>query len=501
MIEDHRIHVVLVEDTVEDAAVIVHALERAGFDPVWRHVDNEESFAAALHQKPDVVLCDFSLRAFDAPRAIEILHEQGDPVPLIIVPELIGDEIRGRRGPRAAGDDVPEARVAHLGQAVEHALEFRRAAEGHVRGDRALRASEARYRALVEQTPAIVYTWGVAGGLGTFVGLYVSPHVEDVLGYDPQEWLENPSLWMERLHPEDRDEVLTEVSRCIEGGEPFRSEYRMIAKDGHLVWLHDEARIVNRDEEGASTLYQGVLIDITARKDAEDERHRSLEQIRYLDRQRRELLARIVTIQEEERQRIAADIHDDSLQGLAAVVLRLETLERSNLALTDDENFVKARRILGDSVTRLRHLMFELHPSILDASGLALTIRAHLDDLADLPGSPAYELRDQMAREPSQKARAILYRIAQEGIANARKHSQAAHVDVTLEESSGGFYVGITDDGVGFDVDDTTMSPPHHLGLTSMRERAELAGGWLRIDSRLDRGTKVEIWVPDELAN
>lgn len=270
----------------------------------------------------------------------------------------------------------------------------------------------------------------------------------------------------------------------------------MIAKDGRTVWLRDEAAVVMRDEEGRA-IFQGVQIDITAGKEADDERRRAQEQIQELDLQRRDLLGRLVRAQEEERRRIAEDIHDDTIQGLAALAIRIDSLGHVRPDLQEDEQFVVVREGVHDAMSRLRHLMFELHPRDLETAGLATTIRAHLHELGKITNAPTYELRAELTHEPSLEARLVLYRIVQEAIVNTRKHSRAAHVLVLLEEANGGFLSSVKDDGVGFDVDATTGTLPQHVGLTSMRERAELAGGRLYIVSTPGRGTTVEAWIPE----
>lgn len=489
---------IIVEDNAHDADLLVHQLRRTGFDPVWERVETEDGFVAALNTRPDIVLCDYSLPEFDALLAVDILAERGDPVPLIIVSGTIGEAVAVEAMRRGAADYLLKDRLARIGPAVEQALDRRHAQEERMKADRALREAEARYRMLVEQMPAIVYTWAAAGGLDTFVELYVSPQIETVLGYPPREWLANPTFWVDRLHPEDRDDVLAEISRCIESGESFKMEYRELARNGRVVWLHDEAAVVSRDDTGRAILYQGVQMDITDRRDAEDERRRSLEQIRHLDQQRRELLGKVMTTQEEERRVIAADIHDDSLQGLAVVAIRLASLARDHPDIQKDEKFLAIQRDLSGSIARLRHLMFELHPHNLEIAGLESTLRAQLDEIETLPGAPQYCMRYDLQREPSVKTRAILHRVAQEAITNARKHSNAMQVTIALEERNGGFFVKIEDDGVGFEVTPSDASPPNHLGLTSMRERAELAGGWLRLESQPGAGTNVEFWLPDE---
>jgi signal transduction histidine kinase len=205
-----------------------------------------------------------------------------------------------------------------------------------------------------------------------------------------------------------------------------------------------------------------------------------------------------VTIQDEERRRIAADIHDGALQKFAALGLRLESLGRRHPEIQQDERYPALLEGIADSASRLRHLVFELHPHVLESAGFVFALRAHLDELGAMESSPTYEMEGELDREPPRTTRATMYRITQEGIANARKHANASRVIVRFEEKDGGFFIAIEDDGVGFDLLRLDAMPPHHLGLTSMRERAELAGGWLRIESEPGNGTTVQVWLPDE---
>jgi PAS domain S-box-containing protein len=136
--------------------------------------------------------------------------------------------------------------------------------------EEALRESEAKYRLLVEQTPAITYVEAIDEEEPEHNILYVSPQIEELLGYSPEEWMANPALWAGLLHPDDRERVLSEDARTEETGEPFSVEYRGFTKDGSLVWLYDEAVLV-RDDSGRPLYWQGVKYDITERKKAEEE--------------------------------------------------------------------------------------------------------------------------------------------------------------------------------------------------------------------------------------
>jgi two-component system sensor histidine kinase UhpB len=357
---------------------------------------------------------------------------------------------------------------------------------------------ETRFETLVEQIPAIVYVWSVEGSFDEVLEEFVSPQIEAVLGYPSEEWMATPTLWIDTLHPDDRADVISETARSVEAGEPFEMEYRVLAKDGRVVWLHDVASVVSRDDRGRATRYQGVQLDITPRKEAERERRRTFEKLRLLDQQRRQLLVRLMRTQEEEGRRIAEDIHDDTMQKLLAVPMWLEAAVREHPDIRAEERFIRLQRVVSEAIAQLRLLVFELHPRILDSQGLVAAIRAYLEGWAMLGPSSRFRITNDLEKEPSEATRLFLYRIVQEALNNARRHSEASLVAVSLKPDAGGFDVVVEDDGIGFDVQAARASAPDHGGLSSMLERAEGAGGWCRVESR-PGGTRVEVWVPERL--
>ncbi|HEY7562440.1 MAG TPA: PAS domain S-box protein [Gaiellaceae bacterium] len=157
-----------------------------------------------------------------------------------------------------------------------------------------LRETDAKYRALTEQLPAITYVHPV-GERGA--PIYVSPQVASVLGYSAQEWVAQPELFYRLLHPEDRERVRAEIAAAAEGTRALRCEYRMLSRDGRTVWVHDEAVTV-RDDDGRPFYTQGYLLDVSERRDAAEERERLLAAERAasaeaVDRQRKlDFLAR-----------------------------------------------------------------------------------------------------------------------------------------------------------------------------------------------------------------
>jgi PAS domain S-box-containing protein len=131
-------------------------------------------------------------------------------------------------------------------------------------------SAESRYRALIEQMPAVLYTWDPREPAGKASTPYVSPQVEEILGFTVEEWRADPELWIRQLHPEDRERVLAASARADRTGEPLAVEYRHVRKDGQVVWIRDEAVVAERDRWGRPTLAQGIMYDITQRREAEE---------------------------------------------------------------------------------------------------------------------------------------------------------------------------------------------------------------------------------------
>jgi signal transduction histidine kinase len=210
------------------------------------------------------------------------------------------------------------------------------------------------------------------------------------------------------------------------------------------------------------------------------------------------LLTELVAAEEETRRRIAADIHDDTAQVVAAAGLHIDALA----AQLDDpaarDTAVSVRRALADANRRLRRLLFELRPPALDEAGLAAALELFLSDAFAHDGFD-WRVENRLGDEPKPEVRAILYRVALEALTNVRKHAEASQVDVLLERRGVGVAVRIRDDGNGFHLPEPgAPAEPGHFGLVSMRERAEAAGGRFAMASAPGQGTTVDFWMPEQ---
>ncbi len=307
--------------------------------------------------------------------------------------------------------------------------------------------------------------------------VFMNAAVEQVSGYSRAELDAVASLY-DLVPDEDRDELRARIAQMRKTPGPARFDTAIRHKDGRRIEV-EAAQLATTAGSRARTFT--IARDVTARHQVEA--------------QRQALLTRLVTAQEEERLQIANGIHDDSIQTMFAVKIRLHLLRAETQDQRHLDMLAQVDRTIDQAITRLRRLLFDLRPVALDQEGLAAAIRLYLDQMRT-DGGPDYEVEEDLPGELSPEARAIIYRIAQETLANVRKHAQATRVTVSLAAQEGGVLVHIQDDGRGFLVAEATRPRPGHLGLAAMRERAEMAGGWLQVESAPGAGAAIEYWIP-----
>lgn len=256
------IRLLLLEDNVADVELITRALQRDGFEPSIRHVDNQAGFMAALAESYDAILSDFELPQFDGLRALEAVRERGLTAPFLIVSGTIGEETAVEAMKRGASDYLLKDRLFRLGPAIRQALRQRELGAQREHAERALRSSEEQFREVVENIHEVLWVTDVAK---TRV-LYVSPSYETVWGRSCESLLTAPWRWLDSVHPEDRRRV-TEASQTQAGGR-YDETYRVLRPDASVRWIRDRAYPV-RDEAGEVVRIVGVAEDITERKHLE----------------------------------------------------------------------------------------------------------------------------------------------------------------------------------------------------------------------------------------
>jgi PAS domain S-box-containing protein len=307
-----------------------------------------------------------------------------------------------------------------------------------------------------------------------------NPPAERVLGLPLAEAVGHP---LAELLPEAA-EAVRDPTTTTGNGLP---EELVVTRQG-ATRRYEPTVVAMPDRQGPPIGWLMMLRDVT-------EHHRTLRSLRQLDEQRRSLLERVVTSQEEERRQVAGDIHDDAIQAMVAVSLQLQALGGRLRDPRSTELLERLAATATESVGRLRQLVFELRPPLLDEVGLAAAIGQYARRTGELAGF-AVQVTDESAGELPGELRVVAYRIVQEALANVRAHARASRVAVRLEEVEGGLLARVSDDGVGFLPGLVERRPAGHLGLISMREQAAMAGGWCRVASAPGMGTTVELWLP-----
>jgi PAS domain S-box-containing protein len=369
-----------------------------------------------------------------------------------------------------------------------------------------LRSEAERFRSLAEQIPAVVYIEG-AGGSGDSP-VYISPKYEELLGYTPEERRARPTLWRELLHPADRERVL-EAEQHASDERPFSQDYRMIAKDGRVVWVHDVTLPV-RDAAGEVLCYQGVMYDITEQKRAEQELAQALEMERSAVERLRQA--------DDMKNTFLTAVSHDLRTPLSAILGNAITLESADeLGIADED-----RRQLIHSLARKAKRLTAMVNDLLDIDRLTRGLvqpRRELIDLGALLGRTVAEsdvLEERTVHVQAESIEAwidesMVVRIVENLLVNAVKHTPpSATIWVGASRVDEGVIVRVEDDGPGVADEErdrlfepfergegSAPSPGLGVGLSLVARFAEAHGGRAWVDDRDGGGASFRVLLPD----
>jgi PAS domain S-box-containing protein len=338
----------------------------------------------------------------------------------------------------------------------------------------ALRENEERLKLAFAGAQEGVWDWNLETG-----DVVYSSRWKEMLGYADDEIAPHVSAWEQLLHPDDF-ELADRLHQSVKaGGETYEGEFRLRHKDGHYVEVLSRGYPVRRTPGGPVVRIVGTHFDLTARKRAEAERARS------------EFLGRLVFAQEDERRRIAREMHDQFGEQLTALALHIRMLKDAcgdrdpHRALVDGIEQI-AQRLDRD----VDQLVWQLRPTALDDLGLRAALANYVEDWSARVGIPTTLHSSGLVDErlPAD-TETTLYRIAQEALTNVAKHANASNVEVMLERRGSNVLLVVEDDGKGFTPD--REGSGQGFGLLGMRERAALVGAALEIESTPGTGTTI----------
>ncbi|MGZ3158030.1 MAG: response regulator [Burkholderiaceae bacterium] len=487
-----RISVLIVEDDMVDRLACRRAFSRdAEHDFVLIEAETgQQGLELARDQSPDCILLDYRLPDLTG---LEFLDQLGKESGVISIPVMMltgGDSAAVaaeamRRGARDyLGKDVDRQYLTLLPAAINRMLR-----EQRLLNDK--RQVEAKFRTLVEQVQAIIYIVD----LGKSHTLdYISPQIR-VLGFSQEEWLAQPDLHVRQIHPDDRVLAMQMIEASRTTGKPLRHEYRMLTRDGNVIWFRDEAKLI-KDEAGKMLCMQGLLVDITYNKLAEDALRASQEELR-------KLAAHQESIKEEERKRIAQEIHDELgglLTGIKAYIS--VSIERAAQAGREPEPLlVDAAGLAKDAIETVRKVITDLRPSVLDQLGIWAALEWYVDQIEMRSGLVCDCTIDAAAAttELDTERSMMVFRIVQEALTNVVRHAQASSVTIHAERSKDLLLVKIHDNGKGIDTD--RLLNRESWGILGMMERTRHFGGNLKITGEPGQGTLLVLQMPVEDAD
>jgi PAS domain S-box-containing protein len=533
------LRILLVEDSEDDAELMLRQLRRSGYDPVATRVASAEKMQEALDAGTwDIIISDYVMPGFGGLEALQVFHQRSLDIPFIIVSGHIGEEIAVSAMKAGADDYLMKDRLARLVPAVNRALEDAEIRRAHKRANEALRESEERFRQLAENIGAVFFMFeGVTADSPGKVS-YVSPAFHKVWGLPCESLKSTPDLWLKAIHPDDRKRVAENLKQI--NFSALSDEFRILQLDLKERWVHLRTFPV-RNEQGIAYRIAALAEDVTERKRAEEQLAATAEQLRQnveqltatqeqlresnddllqarngLERrveertadlalanaelkeemeERRRLENELLEIADNERRRIGFDLHDDLGQKMMGVSLLLKALE-TNLAHKHAPEAVEMRKVqqLVHQVINHTHNLAHCF-SALDANGP--DVSHQLQTLGEnVRKTFQISCRVRMVGSiPTVSTDTVqqLCKIAEESISNAIKHGKATSVSMVLVRREDDLVLRIKNDGVPFP---ENHEPNNRLGLRIMNYRAHLIGGALQIRANGGSGTVVICTVP-----
>jgi len=380
-----------------------------------------------------------------------------------------------------------------------------------------LLAEQERYDLVVRGSADGVWDWQIDQG-----NIYYSDRYVELLGYEISELPKNAEQWREQIHPDDFDEMQERLRMHLDHRLRYDLDLRMRAKDGEYRWFRVSGQAI-WDETGRAVRMAGSISDISERKRVKRalvEAQNTLEERvaqrtaelaaanaallaeaaerRKAEAARNLVLRKLITVAEEQRRRIARELHDEMGQLVVGLKLGLKLLASDR---EDAESF--ATRVaelngIAETIgTSAHNLAAEIRPSVLDDIGLVPAVSSYVDQWSKKSQIPVdFEASVLRQDEISVPIATTIYRIVQEGLTNIAKHARATHVDVIIRQQPDHLLLMVEDNGVGMASVTMPFENETGQGLYGIRERAELLGGTLTIESQAGQGSTLFIRLP-----
>jgi PAS domain S-box-containing protein len=346
--------------------------------------------------------------------------------------------------------------------------------------------------AIIHTAPDIIFSRKADGSRD-----YISDRFYDFTGASPGS--ANGFGWLDYVHPEDKQKAMADWLRCVESGANYEAEYRLQSKDGAYRWFR--ARALPIRDDGKIVKWYGTCSDIQDSKLLEQSiRDSATELEKMVDRRTEELRrlsVRLMTMQDQERRRLARDLHDGLGQELAVAKMVLDKMLLQKPAEPPEEAWTEASSIIDRAIQQVRTMSHLLHPPLLDEVGLLSALSWYVEGLTKRSGiETSIEVQPRDFPRLSADVETAVFRIVQEALTNVFRHSEANKVWITLAQKEENIVVGVRDDGKGIGKRIVELQPDSvGVGIGGMKQRAKEFGAELRL-TNAQPGTLVELVIP-----
>lgn len=341
------------------------------------------------------------------------------------------------------------------------------------------------------------------GDVSNFSTLFISKQVERLLGFPVSQWILSKDLWLERIHAQDRSRVLGSFRAAAKLHRPVVLEYRMLTKKNKVIWVRNFVSIVTR--KGRAFKMRSLIIDVTSVKKAEEERLRILqdlnekkEKLVISERNLQKFSRNIILVREEEKKRLATELHDQ-VGSMAVSLDSALTIAEQDIRDTRYRNaasrIAKIKSLLKGSVKNLKEIATDLRPPNLDIIGLPGALRLYFQEITKNTRLKVDFKVSVRSTKIDDTIAITLYRIAQEAFTNIIKHACAQSAKAVLTTAEGSIKLAIQDNGKGFDIGRASVTSSG-MGLQGMKERIESVGGTLVVFSLVGKGTVIVAEAP-----
>ena len=420
-------------------------------------------------------------------------HGAVDYISVPVVPELLRAKVRVFADLHRKTRQLETLNRDLERRVLERTEELARKAELLLQLNMELMGKNQELDAIVSTAPDVIFS---SQGDGAYE--YVSERFHDYTGTQPDSV--EPINWFDNVHSDDVNRVKAGWAKCVQSGGSYESEYRLRSRDGTYRWFRSRA-VPIRDPEGRIVKWYGTCSDIHDSKLLEQSiRDNAAELERMVDRRTdelRRLSIRLMTMQDQERRRIARDLHDGLGQELAVAKMVLDKmlLQKSDQPL--DDAWGQASNIVDRAIQQVRTMSHLLHPPLLDEVGLMSALSWYVEGLTKRSGiDTSLDVQPPDFPRLASDVETAVFRIVQEALTNVFRHAGAHKVGISLSQKNGLIVVAVRDDGKGIGKKVADLEPGSvGVGIGGMKQRAKEFGGELRL-TNAHPGTLVELTIP-----